>query len=120
MATTYFCVFLRPYFDHSKSQTTLNQTSLTHEEAAALKRAVDTALRENGSPDDASDDPKSDLETRYVSFDVRFPNHLMRLLHLSLSSYSIYTFVDNFCISFSLPVCYDALFERETFSKKNR
>uniref|UniRef100_A0A7M5X2B9 Phosphofurin acidic cluster sorting protein 1/2 C-terminal domain-containing protein n=2 Tax=Clytia hemisphaerica TaxID=252671 RepID=A0A7M5X2B9_9CNID len=56
---------LRPYFDHSKSQTTLNQTSLTHEEAAALKRAVDTALRENGSPDDASDDPKSDLESRY-------------------------------------------------------
>lgn len=58
----------RPYFDHSKSQTTLNQTSLTKEEANALSRAVATALRENnGSHDDNSDDPRSDLDTRYVS-----------------------------------------------------
>ena len=70
----YFALYQnRPYFDHSKSQTTLNQTSLTKEEANALSRAVATAFRENnGSHDDNSDDPRSDLDTRNVS--VFIPN----------------------------------------------
>ena len=90
----FFVVILiinRPYFDHSKSQTTLNQTSLTKEEANALSRAVATAFRENnGSHDDNSDDPRSDLDTRYVSLFPSFVLVLLKTLKTWLYSFILF------------------------------
>ena len=58
----------RPFFDQSKSQTTLNQSSLTHEEAKQLSDAVTQALREtHTSQEDNSDDHYDNTENKNVS-----------------------------------------------------
>ena len=81
-------LLIRPYFDHSKSQTTLNQTSLTKVEANALSRAVVKALRENGaSNDDNSDDPRSDLDTKYVSVPFLFAQTCIDIYPLTYQFY---------------------------------
>jgi len=49
---------LRPYFDHCKSQTTLNQSTLTHEEANELSEAITAAANLSANSNDANDDVK--------------------------------------------------------------
>lgn len=70
MRVKIICIFLfsRPFFDQSKSQTTLNQTSLTREDAQQLSLAVTKAMRENHTSQDENSDDHiyEDNESRHV------------------------------------------------------